>query len=36
MYAPQLEELGVKNNPMHAEDIEILRIIGRATQTVVD
>lgn len=36
MYAPELEELKVKNNPLNTEDIEILRIIGRATRTVVD
>jgi len=36
MYAPELEELRVKNNPLNAEDIEILKIIGRATKTLVD
>jgi len=36
MYAPELEELRVKNNPLQPEDIEILRIIGRATKTLVD
>jgi len=36
MYAPLLEELKVKDNPLHTEDIEILKIIGRATKTLVE
>jgi Leucine-rich repeat (LRR) protein len=36
MYAPLLEELKVNGNPLHSEDVEILKIIGRATKTLID